>query len=255
MRVLIGLAHPEKLSFNAHLAEKSCQTWLGLGHEATVLDLYGEDFESREASWHYSARKDSDRFDPMQEQRHHWHLKKLPAEVERHVSLLFKADAVIIHFPFWWFGAPAILKGWMDRGFVYGGLYKSDMRHENGSMRGKKALLVSTAGSSMQACSPNGRDGDMRLMLWPLMYSLHYVGFDVLEPYLIHGVRGGLVADEANQQRDQLTQRVFEYQAKLACWKDWPSVPFNRNEDFTEGQVLKQNAPVYSPFVRHIEKD
>lgn len=87
------------------------------------------------------------------------------------------------------------------------------------------------------------------------MYSLHYVGFDVLEPYLIHGVRGGFVDDEANQQRAQLTQRTFDYQAKLACWTDWPSVPFNRNEDFIDGQILKPNAPVYSPFIRHIEID
>lgn len=253
MHVLIVLAHPEKQSFNAHLAEKTRQTWLDLGHEATLLNLYGEDFDPREADWHYSARKDVDKFDAMQEQRHHWHMKKLPSTVERHISLLSRADAVVIHFPFWWFGAPAILKGWLDRVLVYGGLYKSDMRHEDGSMRGKKALLVSTAGASMQACAPNGRDGDMRLMLWPLMYSLHYVGFDVLEPHLIYGVRGGLVADEEKRQRDQLTQQSLEYQAKLARWTDWPSVLFNRNEDFTDGQVLKPDAPVYSPFVRHAE--
>ncbi|MEW9678468.1 NAD(P)H-dependent oxidoreductase [Pseudomonas sp. TE50-2] len=253
MRALIVLAHPEKQSFNAHLAEKARQAWLERGHQAVIIDLYEENFDPREGSWHYQARKDFGKFDPMQEQRHHWQLNQLPTEIERHVQLLFQADALIIQFPFWWFSAPAILKGWMDRVFVYGGLYKSAMRHANGAMQGKRALLASTAGSSMQACAPNGRDGDMRLMLWPIMYALHYVGFDVLEPHLIHGVRGGLAADEALQQQDQLIQRVLEYQKKLACWQDWPLVRFNQDEDFTEEQVLRQGAPVYSPFVRHTD--
>ncbi|SUI86114.1 Putative NADPH-quinone reductase (modulator of drug activity B) [Serratia marcescens] len=50
----------------------------------------------------------------------------------------------------------------MDRVFVYGGIYDSRHRHENGVMRGKRALLTVTAGASAQACAPDGRDGDMR---------------------------------------------------------------------------------------------
>ncbi|WP_256081069.1 NAD(P)H-dependent oxidoreductase [Massilia sp. YIM B04103] len=207
----------------------------------TLLDLYGEDFDPREGRWHYALSKDADRFDPMQEHRHHWERQQLPADIARHVNLLLQADALVLHFPFWWLSAPAILKGWMDRVFVYGGLYKSGMRHENGAMRGKRALLVATAGSSMQACAPDGRDGDMRLMLWPLMNALHYIGFDVLELYLTHGVRGGLAADTAKQQDDRLAQQVLKYQAKLAHWEEWPSVPFNRNEDFTDGKTLLED--------------
>jgi NAD(P)H dehydrogenase (quinone) len=255
MNVLIVLAHPEPQSFNAHLAEQTRQAWRGQGHEATLVDLYAEDFDPREQARHYCARKDPDRFDPMQEQRHHWNLDRLPAAVQRHVDLLFRADALIVHFPFWWFGAPAIFKGWMDRVFVYGGLYRGDMRHEHGPMRGKRALFVATAGASMQACAPDGRDGNMRLILWPLLHALHYIGFDVLEPYLIHGVRGGLAADAAARQRDYLAQRIFDYRARLADWEGWPSVPFNRDEDFTEGRALRPNAPVHSPFVRHPERD
>lgn len=127
------------------------------------------------------------------------------------------------------------------------------MRYESGSMRGRKALIVSTAGSSEQACGANGRDGDMRLMLWPIMNALHYIGFEVLQPYLIHGVRGGLAENEMMLQRDQLAQRLLDYRAELDRWEDWPSVPFNSSEDFTEQLTLKPGAPVYSPFVRHAE--
>ena len=84
----------------------------------------------------------------MQEQRHHWTIQALPAEIRRHIELLRWADTLVLQFPFWWFGAPAILKGWMDRVFVYGGVYDSRHRHENGVMRGKRALLTVTAGAS-----------------------------------------------------------------------------------------------------------
>lgn len=250
MHTLVVLAHPDRRSFNAHLAEQTRQTLLKKGQEVTVLDLYAEDFDPREGSWHYPNRADDDRFDAMQEQRHHWRVGQLPVVVERHVHLLLRSDALVLQFPFWWFGAPAMLKGWMDRVFVYGGLYRSGMRYETGSMRGKKALIVSTSGSSEQACGPNGREGDMRMMLWPIMNSLHYIGFEVLQPYLIHGIRGGLASDEVQVER---AQRVLDYQAKLANWEAWPLVQFNRNDDFTDQLTLKPNAPVYSPFVRHSE--
>lgn len=251
MHALIVLAHPEPHSFNAHLAEQTRQSWQQRGHRATVLDLYREHFDPREGHWHYPLSNAADHVDVMQIQREHWRRQRLPADIEPHVHLLFQCDALIVHFPFWWFGLPAILKGWMDRVFVYGALYSSTQRYENGPMRGKRALLVSTAGTSMQACAVNGRDGDMRLMLWPVMHALHYIGFEPLEPYLIHGVRGGLRGAEADRQRDTLTQQAAEYRSKLVDWNSWPLVPFNRSEDFDDEQSLKSDAPVHSPFIRH----
>ncbi|CAI2078324.1 General stress protein 14 [Serratia ficaria] len=251
MNVLIVLAHPEKQSFNAHLAAQARQVYRAQGHRVTAIDLYQEDFDPREAAGNYANRKDRDRFDPMQEQRHHWDNRALPAEVQRHIALLRQADRLILQFPFWWFGVPAIIKGWMDRVFVYGGLYDSRHRHENGVMRGKRALLTVTAGAAEQACAPDGRDGDMRLMLWPIMHALHYIGFGILEPFLVYGVRGGLAAGERQAQDRRLAQVVRDYRARLAEERSWPEVPFNRNEDFTAELALRPGAPEYSPFVRH----
>ncbi|EOM2811277.1 TPA: NAD(P)H-dependent oxidoreductase, partial [Serratia marcescens] len=114
MNVLIVLAHPEPHSFNAHLAEQARQAWLAQGHQVKTVDLYQEGFDPREGAGHYPSRKQADRFDAMQEQRHHWTTQALPAEIRRHIELLRWADTLVLQFPFWWFGAPAILKGWMD---------------------------------------------------------------------------------------------------------------------------------------------
>ena len=120
MNVLIVLAHPEPHSFNAHLVEQARQAGWRRGTVKTV-DLYQEGFDPREGAGHYPSRKQAGRFDAMQEQRHHWTIRALPAEIRRHIELLRWADTLVLQFPFWWFGAPAILKGWMDRVFVYGG--------------------------------------------------------------------------------------------------------------------------------------
>ncbi|WP_423370255.1 NAD(P)H-dependent oxidoreductase [Burkholderia sp. LMG 32019] len=251
MHALIVVAHPEPQSFNAALSHAAADAWESAGHTATIADLYADAFDPSEAPRHYADRLDTTRFDAQREQRHHWERGTLAPEVGHHVGLLQRADALILQFPLWWFGAPAILKGWMDRVFVYGGLYSSRRRHDSGVLHGRRALLSVTTGSSADACAPNGREGDTRLLLWPLMYALRYVGFDVLEPHLIHEVRGDLAGDAARHRDARLAQALADYRARLRAWHTWPRVPFNRDTDFEAGVTLKPDAPAYGPFIRH----
>jgi NAD(P)H dehydrogenase (quinone) len=255
MHALILVAHPEPRSFNAHLAATAAAAWRDHGHAATVVDLYAEDFDAREARGHYRDPLDPVRFDAQREQRHHWRRGTLAPGVERHLALLRSADALVLQFPLWWFGAPAILKGWMDRVFVYGALYSSRQRHEHGPLRGRAALLSVTTGSSAAACAPDGREGDTRLLLWPLMYALRYVGYDVLEPHLIHDVRGDLDGAAALARDARLARRCDAYRARLADWSAWPRVPFNTGADFGPDGALRADAPSHSPFIRHVRRD
>ncbi|TCV95471.1 flavodoxin-like protein [Biostraticola tofi] len=57
----------------------------------------------------------------------------------------------------------------MDRVFVYGGLYDSRHRHDNGVMQGKQALLTVSAGASEQACAHNGRKCPLTVMKISIM--------------------------------------------------------------------------------------
>ncbi len=251
MKILVVTAHPEENSFNASLADKSTHVLRQAGDIVTFIDLYKENFDPRESRYCYSDRINPERFDAMLEQRHHWSTCQLPEDIKGYINQLQRADLLILHFPFWWFGMPAILKGWMDRVFVYGGLYNSRQRHENGVMKGKRALMVVTAGASANACGHNGRDGDMRLMLWPALHALQYIGYSVLEPYLIYGVRGGLKDKEQDQQQLRLEQQMLDYENKLISLETWPTLHFNKNEDFTDAMTLRADSPEFSPFIRH----
>ncbi|TIU61547.1 MAG: flavodoxin family protein, partial [Mesorhizobium sp.] len=39
-------------------------------------------------------------------------------DIQAEMGKLFWCDALILQFPLWWFGLPAILKGWVDRVFA-----------------------------------------------------------------------------------------------------------------------------------------
>ena len=251
MNVLIIIAHPETNSFNSYLASRAAENLKEQGAFIQSVNLYHEDFEPRESKIFYQNRQDDQKFDALREQRHHWELDKLPDDVARHIDLLKNADLLLLHFPFWWFGMPAILKGWMDRVFVYGGIYDSRHRHENGIMKGKRALLTVTAGAPENACGFNGRHGDMRLMLWPPIHALHYIGFTMLEPYLVYGVQRAFEGLSKVKQQQYLNEKVKDFESRLTNINEWPIIPFNIDDDFNENRTLKTEAPEYSPFVRH----
>ena len=103
MRCLVVLAHPLPQSLNAHLAQVTVSALESAGHEVKFLDLYAEGFdpvlrpEEREA---YYQDTFQDRAD------------------------LQNLDALVLVFPTWWFGLPAMLKGWIDRSFLPGVAYE-----------------------------------------------------------------------------------------------------------------------------------
>lgn len=109
-----------------------------------------------------------------------------------------------------------------------------------------------TAGSSQAACSPDGREGDTQLILWPIHYSLHYLGYTVLEPMIITDVRSGRVADDEERQRRLLTARLEEHASNFRSLQSRRIVSFNAREDWDEQGKLRPGAPVHSPFIRHL---
>jgi NAD(P)H dehydrogenase (quinone) len=81
------------------------------------------------------------------------------------------------------------------------------------------------------------------------MYSLRYVGFDVMEPHLVHGVRSGLAPGACRRRGigcgNPLLPRTTGAMAAVA------HRAFNDSGDFEDGVVLRAEATAYSPFIRH----
>ena len=233
MHALIVHCHPEPVSFNTALTEVTRTTLRQQGFSVEISDLYREDFDPRERSDHYRNRENRSVFSPLGEQRHAFQNNTLPEDVQGEIARLERADLVVFQFPIWWHGPPAMLKGWFDRVFVNGGLYTSAMRYDRGYFRGRKAVCSVTTGAPESAFGPCSRGGDIERILWSMHYSLHYMGFHVLPPFVAFGIQGHgfSYTDEDSNSRllslyrekwkerlntlDQCTPLAFQ------SWDDW----------------------------------
>jgi putative NADPH-quinone reductase len=109
MRVLLVHAHPVTESFNGALHRLVLERLRAGGHEVDDCDLYAEDFDPRLTRQERLAYHDETiNFEPVRE----------------HVERLRRAEALVLSYPVWNFGYPAILKGYFDRVFLPGVSFK-----------------------------------------------------------------------------------------------------------------------------------
>jgi len=251
MKAHIVLAHPESKSFNGQLANITNSKLEATGWEVTCSDLYANNFDPCEGPMQYQKLSNSERFHAQTEQQFHAENETTPHDVATERDKMLQSDLLIVHFPLWWFGMPAILKGWIDRVFVYGSVYRSQMRYDTGICKGKKMLACITTGASQDSCSFNGREGDSRLHAWPMLYPFRYIGFDVLEPIIFHGVGGVAFIEAQEGGLSDIDRYINQWGDTLDNLGNRKITPFNRNSDFDESKRLVPNAPAYSPFISH----
>ncbi|WP_181179124.1 NAD(P)H-dependent oxidoreductase [Mesorhizobium sp. B2-7-1] len=105
MKVLVLFAHPVETSFNAGLHRTIVERLVAAGHSIDDCDLYAEDFDPR----------------LTRAERLGYHDQRGPNDaVAGYVERLKNADALVLSFPVWNYGYPAILKGFFDRVFLPG---------------------------------------------------------------------------------------------------------------------------------------
>lgn len=254
MQAHIVLAHPEAESFNAHLAGIARQSLETRGWSVSLSDLYSMGFDPCERASHYRHRHNPDRFDAQAEQRFASEQGTIPDEIKEEIARLDEADLVILQYPMWWHLPPAVLKGWFDRVFVYGEVYASKRRFETGRFAGKRAMLSLTVGTSPETYAHDGRSGDISLLLWPVNFTLAYVGFEVLSPFVAYGVEAGLRYSDASEVEARLKQAASDLATRLKTVEDEEVIPFNRMSDWGEDGRIKPSADAFSPFIRHREQ-
>lgn len=189
MNVLLVFAHPEPRSFNGLMRDVAVETLSAAGHSVTVADLYGEGFNPVAGPYDVTARRDPSRFDLGLEQLHAAAGGHFAADVQREIDRLLAADLLILQFPMWWHSVPAILKGWIDRTLAFGVLHGPGRTWDKGVMRGRRAMLAFTTSAPADSFLPDGKNGDMERILWPLHAgTLGVCGFGVLPPFIAHAV-------------------------------------------------------------------
>lgn len=127
--------------------------------------------------------------------RHAYDDGTLAPEIVTEQDKVRRADLLVLHFPMWWHGMPAILKGWFDRVFVNGfafGLQDDaglPRKYGDGGLAGRRVLAVVTAGDRGESFEPRGLNGDLEELFFPLLHgTAWYTGMRALRPHLVSGV-------------------------------------------------------------------
>lgn len=193
MNILLVHAHPERTSVTHQLAGISSEVLKGQGHEVVQSDLYAMGWKAVFDEQDFPSRANRDRLSFIEESGHAFANGGQTPDVEEEQRKLLAADAMILHFPLWWFGMPAIMKGWVDRVWAYGLAYGyrgagNAHRYGEGGFAGKRALLAVAVGGPEIDYSPRGINGPLEQLLFPITHgTLFFPGIQVLPTFAVYG--------------------------------------------------------------------
>jgi NAD(P)H dehydrogenase (quinone) len=137
LRLLIVFCHPDPASYGAALRRAAVEALQGAGHELREIDLYAQGFDpvfsaAEKASYLSDTQRNID-------------------GVADHVRLLQWAQGWVVVYPTWFYGAPAMLKGWLERVWLPGVTFRvaeAKQRTIGGELRNIKLFVgITTSGS------------------------------------------------------------------------------------------------------------
>ncbi|ASW73737.1 hypothetical protein IQ37_15585 [Chryseobacterium piperi] len=99
--VLVINGHPDKISFNEEIAQTYLKEMEELGIKATYLPLRDLNFDP---NLKYGYRV----------------VSQLEPDLEHAIGLIKRSTHIVWIHPLWWFGLPAMMKGFIDRTFLPG---------------------------------------------------------------------------------------------------------------------------------------
>ena len=196
MNVFIVFAHPEPRSLSGSLRDFAVDTLREAGHRVCVSDLYAMRWKASADGHDFHDYDPAHRLDYVSASATAFEAGTQTADIEAEQEKLLWADVVILQFPMWWFTMPAILKGWVERvyafGFGYGVGEHNDERwgerFGEGTLAGRRSMVIVTAGGKEPHYSARGVNGPMDDLLFPIHHGvLFYPGMEVLPPFVVYG--------------------------------------------------------------------
>jgi NAD(P)H dehydrogenase (quinone) len=132
MKTLIIVAHPNPQSFNKNGILKTVVEELTTKkHEIVVRDLYEINFNPLLSGSDFAEFQQG----------------KTPADIKTEQDHILWADNIVMIYPVWWIGRPAIMQGYFDRVLAFNFAFTVDQNGARGLLKNQKALVINTAGS------------------------------------------------------------------------------------------------------------
>ncbi len=251
--VLIVHAHPEPTSLTRTMVDVAERALREAGHEVLRSDLYAMGWKAVYDAEDFPVRSDVERLDFVRESGHAFHQGHQPADVVEEQRKLLAADLVILQFPLWWFGMPAIMKGWIDRvwaqGLAYGRHGQGNrIRYGEGGFEGRRAMVSVSTGGPAADYAPRGINGPIDQLLFPITHgTLFYPGMSVLKTHATHGA--GRMTPEG------VEAALAAWRERLAHVFDEAPIAFRPQNggDYPDRHALAEDvAPGVTGFAAHV---
>lgn len=172
MHVLAVLSHHRRDSFSGAVMDRFADGCRAAGHSVEIADLHGEGFNP---VWQPG---DDAQFDDG----------PLPDDVLAEQARIERCDALALIFPLWWWGMPAMLKGWVDRVWSWGWAYDQTADPELSLLKNRTCVMLIPAGASPSTMAPHGYEQAMDT-IWRTG-TLGYFGMKDRRIHILHGSGG-----------------------------------------------------------------
>ncbi|MBB4688881.1 NAD(P)H-dependent oxidoreductase [Amycolatopsis jiangsuensis] len=202
MHLLTVFSHPFTDKYPAAVMDALNEPFRREGHSVDVLDLHAENFDPRFTEADHA---------------HFWG-GPVPADVAVMHRRVEAADRLAFVFPVYWWGMPALMKGWLERVFTGGWAYQFGKGVQD---RGKEppsallgnvpTILIGIGGSSRRTYAKYGYDEAMRTQLD--VGTFVYCGITDVESHLIHDVEGEHNRDNRAQGLKQIHEVALEFRS------------------------------------------
>ncbi|TDC25548.1 flavodoxin family protein [Streptomyces sp. 8K308] len=238
MKLLWIFAHPEPASLNSSLRGEVIRALRAHRHEVVESDLYAMGWKATVDRADFPPTA-AGRLSIGDAQESAYRTGGLGADIRAEHEKIAWADTLVFHFPLWWFGPPAILKGWLDRvlvqGFAFGvkDEHGRTRRYGDGGLAGKRALVITSVGARRSSFGPRGIHGFVNDVLFPLHHgTFWYTGMDALPPFVVYGA-DRFTEPDFTACADALRERVLGLESD-------PPLPFRpeRGGDYDDDLVL-----------------
>ncbi len=185
MHILIVLSHPDTKSFSHAIAKRFMEGAKEAGHTCELADLHAEEFNP---CWTMSDIE-NDGTSP-------------PEDILKEQSRISKCDAVCFVFPLFWFGMPAMLKGWIDRVWSWGWAYDQLDDHNKSLQKNRTAIMLIPAGANPNSWEPYAEIENSMRNIWETG-TLGYFGFKDKYTHILNGSTG------SSKRRQDILDRVY----------------------------------------------
>ena len=187
MHILVVIDHPNPKSFTHALAEQFAKGAIEAGHSIEIADLHAEGFDPRWSMADIEADEGA----------------ASPEDISSEQARIERCDAVCMVYPLFWFGMPAMLKGWLERVWAWGWAYDQLDDHNKSLQKPRTAVLLVPAGANPDSWQPYPKIEQAMSDIW-CAGTLGYFGFTRKDVHILNGATG------SKERREGLLARVYQ---------------------------------------------